>query len=149
MALEETINNDLKAAMMAKDAAAMRALRAVKAALLLAKTEKGGTGEVTAEKEVQILTKLVKQRRESIDIFEKQNREDLATTEKEEVAVIEKYMPSMMSDEEITAVIQKAITTTGATTQREMGKVMGAVSKELAGKADNKKVSEIVKSLLV
>jgi uncharacterized protein YqeY len=104
---------------------------------------------VTAEKEVQILTKLVKQRRESIDIFEKQNREDLATTEKEEVAVIEKYMPSMMSDEEITAVIQKAITTTGATTQREMGKVMGAVSKELAGKADNKKVSEIVKSLLV
>lgn len=149
MALEETINNDLKAAMMAKDAAAMRALRAVKAALLLAKTEKGGTGEVTAEKEVQILTKLVKQRKESIDIFEKQNREDLATTEKEEVAVIEKYMPSMMSDEEITAVIQKAIAATGATTQREMGKVMGAVSKELAGKADNKKVSEIVKSLLV
>ncbi|MCW3125404.1 MAG: GatB/YqeY protein [Bacteroidetes bacterium] len=149
MALEEKINGDLKAAMMAKDQGAMRALRGIKAAILLAKTEKGGTGEVSEEKEIQILTKMLKQRKESIEIFEKQGRADLATTEKEEVAVLEKYMPSMMSDEDIKAIIQKVIAATGATTQKEMGKVMGAASKELAGKADNKKVSEIVKSLLV
>jgi uncharacterized protein YqeY len=148
MTLEETINNDIKAAMMAKDQAALRGLRAIKAAILLAKTEKGGTGEVSAEKEVQILTKMIKQRKESIEIYEKENRADLATTEKEEVAVIEKYMPAMMSDEDIKAAIQKIITETGATSQKEMGKVMGAASKALAGKADNKKVSEIVKSLL-
>lgn len=148
MALEETINNDLKKAMLAKDQAGIRGLRAIKAAILLAKTEKGGTGEVSEEKEIQILTKMLKQRKESIEVFEKQGRADLATTEQEEVAVIEKYMPAMMSDEEIRAVVQKVIAATGATSQKEMGKVMGAASKELAGKADNKKVSEIVKSLL-
>jgi uncharacterized protein YqeY len=149
MTLEEQINNDIKTAMLAKDQAALRGLRAIKASLLLAKTEKGSTGEVTKEKEVQILTKMIKQRRESIEIYEKENRADLAVTEKEEVAVIEKYMPAMMSDEEIKAEIQKIIAETGATSQKEMGKVMGAASKALAGKADNKKVSEIVKSLLV
>ncbi len=148
MALEETINNDLKKAMLAKDQAGIRGLRAIKAAILLAKTEKGGTGEVSEEKEMQILTKMLKQRKESIEVFEKQGRADLATTEHEEVAVIEKYMPAMMSDDEIRAVVQKVIAATGATSQKEMGKVMGAASKELAGKADNKKVSEIVKSLL-
>ena len=148
MTLEETINTDIKAAMMAKDQAALRALRGIKAAILLAKTEKDGTGEVTAEREIAILTKMLKQRKESIEIFEKQNRADLATTEQEEVAVIEKYMPAMMSDEDITAAIKKVIADTGATTQKEMGKVMGAVSKLLAGKADNKKVSDIVKNLL-
>ena len=149
MTLEEQVNNDIKTAMLAKDKAGLRGLRAIKSAILLAKTEKGGTGEVTAEKEVQILTKMVKQRKESIEIFEQQNRPDLAVTEKEEVAVIEKYMPAMMSDDDIKAEIQKIITETGATSQKEMGKVMGAASKALAGKADNKKVSEIVKSLLV
>ena len=149
MTLEETINADLKTAMLAKDQGAVRALRGIKAAIMLAKTEKGGTGEVSTDKEMQILTKMLKQRKESIEIFEKQDRADLATTEKEEVAVIEKYMPAMMSDDDIRAVIQKVIAETGATTQREMGRVMGAASKELAGKADNKKVSEIVKSLLV
>ncbi len=149
MTLEEQVNNDIKTAMLAKDQAGLRGLRAIKSAILLAKTEKGGTGEVTAEKEVQILTKMVKQRKESIEIFEQQNRPDLAVTEKEEVAVIEKYMPAMMSDDDIKAEIQKIITETGATSQKEMGKVMGAASKALAGKADNKKVSEIVKSLLV
>ncbi len=148
MTLEETINNDLKAAMMAKDHGAMRALRGIKSAIMLAKTEKDGTGEVSPEREVQILTKMLKQRKESIDIFEKQNRPDLAATEKEEVAVIEKYMPAMMSDAEVTEVIKKIIAETGATTQKEMGKVMGAATKTLAGKADSKKVSEIVKSLL-
>ncbi len=148
MALEETINNDLKKAMLAKDQAGIRGLRAIKAAILLAKTEKGGTGEVSEEKEMQILTKMLKQRKESIEVFEKQGRADLATTEHEEVAVIERYMPAMMSDDEIRAVVEKVIAATGATSQKEMGKVMGAASKELAGKADNKKVSEIVKSLL-
>lgn len=148
MALEETINNDIKAAMMAKDQAALRGLRAIKAAILLAKTEKGSTGELSEEKEVQILTKMLKQRRESIEIYEKENRADLATAEKEEVKVIEKYLPEMMSDEEIKAAILKIMAETGAGTQKEMGKVMGAASKALAGKADNKKVSEIVKSLL-
>lgn len=148
MALEETINNDLKKAMLAKDPAGIRGLRAIKAAILLAKTEKGGTGEVSEEKEMQILTKMLKQRKESIEVFEKQGRADLATTEHEEVAVIERYMPAMMSDDEIRAVVEKVIAATGATSQKEMGKVMGAASKELAGKADNKKVSEIVKSLL-
>jgi len=148
MALEEQINNDIKTAMLAKDHAALRGLRAIKASLLLAKTEKGGNGEVTPEKEVQILTKMIKQRKESIEIYEKENRADLAVTEKEEVAVIEKYMPAMMGDDEIKAAIQKIISETGATSQKEMGKVMGAASKALAGKADNKKVSEIVKSLL-
>ncbi len=148
MTLEEQINNDIKTAMLAKDQAALRGLRAIKAAILLAKTEKGSTGEMTQEKELQILSKLLKQRKESIEIYERENRADLAVTEKEEVAIIEKYMPAMMNDEDIKAAIQKIIAETGATSQKEMGKVMGAASKALAGKADNKKVSEIVKSLL-
>ena len=148
MTLEEQINNDIKTAMLAKDQAALRSLRGIKAAILVVKTEKGGTGEVSQEKEVQILTKMVKQRKESIEIFEKENRADLAVTEKEEVAVIEKYMPAMMSDDEVKSAIEKIIAETGASSQKEMGKVMGAASKALAGKADNKKVSEIVKSLL-
>ena len=148
MTLEEQVNNDIKTAMLAKDQAALRGLRAIKAAILLAKTEKGGTGEVSSEKEVQILTKMIKQRKESIEIYEKENRGDLTVTEKEEIAVIEKYMPAMMSDEDVKAAIEKIIAETGATSQKEMGKVMGAASKALAGKADNKKVSEIVKSLL-
>lgn len=148
MTLEEQINTDIKTAMLAKDQAALRALRGIKASLLLAKTEKGGSGEVSLEKEIQILTKMVKQRKESIEIYEKENRPDLAVTEKEEVAVIEKYMPAMMSDDDIKEAISKIIKETGATSQKEMGKVMGAASKALAGKADNKKVSEIVKGLL-
>ena len=148
MTLEEQVNNDIKTAMLAKDQAALRGLRAIKAAILLAKTEKGGTGEVSSEKEVQILTKMIKQRKESIEIYERENRGDLTVTEKEEIAVIEKYMPAMMSDEDVKAAIEKIIAETGATSQKEMGKVMGAASKALAGKADNKKVSEIVKSLL-
>jgi hypothetical protein len=148
MTLEEQVNNDIKTAMLAKDQAALRGLRAIKAAILLAKTEKGGTGEVSSEKEVQILTKMIKQRKESIEIYERENRADLTVTEKEEIAVIEKYMPAMMSDEDVKAAIEKIIAETGATSQKEMGKVMGAASKALAGKADNKKVSEIVKSLL-
>jgi uncharacterized protein YqeY len=149
MSLEEKINADLKTAMLAKDEIGLRGLRAIKSAILLAKTEKGSTGVITAEKEVQMLQKLVKQRRDSITEFEKANRQDLITKEKDEVAVIEKYLPTMMSEDDVREVIKKIMAETGATTQKEMGKVMGAASKQLAGKADNKLVADIVKSLLV
>ena len=149
MSLEEKINGDLKTAMMAKDEVGLRGLRAIKSAILIAKTEKGSTGEITPEKEVQMLQKLVKQRRDSITEFEKANSQDLITKEKDEVAVIEKYLPAMMSEDDVRAIIQKIIADTGASTQKEMGKVMGAASKQLAGKADNKLVADIVKSLLV
>jgi uncharacterized protein len=148
MSLEEKINADLKTAMLAKDEVGLRGLRAIKSAILLAKTEKGATGVLATEKEVQMLQKLVKQRRDSITEFEKANRQDLITKEKDEVAVIEKYLPAMMSEDEVREVVKKVIAETGATTQKEMGKVMGAASKQLAGKADNKLVADVVKSLL-
>jgi uncharacterized protein YqeY len=148
MTLEETINNDLKTAMMAKAEATVRGLRAIKSAIILAKTEKGANGMIAPEKEVQMLQKLVKQRRDSITEFEKGNRQDLIAKEQEEIAVIEKYLPAMMGEDEIREIVKKAIAETGATTQKEMGKVMGIISKQLAGKADNKLVADIVKSLL-
>jgi uncharacterized protein YqeY len=148
MSLEEKINSDLKAAMMAKDEAGLRGIRAIKAAILLAKTEKGATGVLTEEKETAILQKMVKQRKESIEIFEKENRAELAAKEKEEVAVIEKYLPAMLGEDEVRAGIQKIIADLGVTSQKEMGKVMGAASKAFAGKADNKMVADIVKALL-
>jgi len=148
MTLEERINADLKTAMLAKDEAGLRGIRAIKSAILLAKTEKGSDGTISPEREVQMLQKLVKQRRDSITEFEKANRQDLIAKEQEEVNVIEKYLPAMMSEEEVREVVKAAIATTGATTQKEMGKVMGIVSKQLAGKADNKLVADIIKSLL-
>lgn len=148
MTLEERINADLKTAMLAKDEVGLRGIRAIKSAILLAKTEKGSDGTISPEREVQMLQKLVKQRRDSITEFEKANRQDLIAKEQEEVNVIEKYLPAMMSEEEVREVVKAAIATTGATTQKEMGKVMGIVSKQLAGKADNKLVADIIKSLL-
>ena len=127
MSLEEQINADLKAAMLSKNEAALRALRAVKSAILLAKTSGGSAGSISADEEMKLLQKLVKQRKESVEIYEKQGREDLASTEKEEIAII---------------------TAVGATSAAETGKVMGAASKAFAGKADNKIVSAIVKELL-
>ncbi len=148
MTLEETINNDLKAAMLAKDEVRLRGVRAIKSAIIIAKTEKGANGVISPEKEVQMLQKLVKQRRDSITEFEKANRTDLIQKEQEEVAVIEKYLPAMMSEDEVREVVKQAIASTGATTQKEMGKVIGVVSKQLAGKADNKMIADTVKSLL-
>ena len=148
MTLEEKINTDLKTAMLARQEATVRGLRAIKSAIIIAKTEKGANGIVSPEKELQILQKMVKQRKDSITEFEKANRTDLIVKEQEEVAVIEKYLPPMMSEEEVRAAVQKAIADTGAISQKEMGKVMGVVSKQLAGKADNKLVADIVKSLL-
>ncbi len=148
MSLEETINAAIKTAMLAKDAVRLRGLRAIKAAIQLASTEKGAAESITEEREIQILTKLVKQRKESIDIFETQNRADLAATEKEEVAVIEEFLPAKMSDNEVISVIQNLIVDSGASSSKDMGKVIGAANKILAGKADGRFIADTVKSLL-
>lgn len=147
MSLEQNIMTDLKAAMLAKDEAALRGLRAIKSAILLAKTS-GGSGELSGEDEIKLLQKLVKQRKESVDIYNQQNRADLAKGEMDEIAVIEKFLPKMMSEDEIKSVVQGIIASTGATSAADLGKVMGAATKQLAGKADNKIVASIVKQLL-
>ena len=147
MALEQNIMVELKAAMLAKDEAKLRALRAIKAAIIILKTSEAGK-EITEEDEMKMLQKLVKQRKESIDIYNKQGREDLAKTEQEEVAVIELFLPQMMSEDEIRVALKDIITSVGATSAAEMGKVMGAANKAFAGKADNKIVSVLVKEML-
>lgn len=148
MSLEQKIMTDLKAAMLAKDEAALRSLRAVKAAILLAKTSEGSGGELKEEDEIKLLQKLVKQRKDSLEIFQQQNRADLAKKEEEEIAVIEKFLPKQMSPDEIKAELAKIIAATGASSPADMGKVMGAAIKQLAGKADGKTISALVKELL-
>ena len=148
MNLEQKIMAELKTAMLAKDEAALRSLRAVKAAILLAKTSEGAGGELKAEDEIKLLQKLVKQRRDSLEIFEQQKREDLAKKEKEEIAVIEKFLPQQLSPEEIKGELVKIIADTGASSPADMGKVMGAATKQLAGRADGKTISALVKELL-
>jgi uncharacterized protein len=147
MTLEEKIMNDLKEAMKAQDKAALRGIRAVKAAILLAKTDGSGQA-INEEKEIQILQKLVKQRRESLEIYEKENRAELAQVEREEISIIERYLPQQMSAEELTAALKEIIAETGATSVKDLGKVMGVASKKFAGKADGKAISETVKQLL-
>jgi uncharacterized protein YqeY len=148
MSLEQNIMTELKAAMLAKDEAALRSLRAVKAAILLAKTSEGSGGELKEEDEVKLLQKLVKSRKDSLEIFQQQNRPDLAKKEEEEIAIIGKFLPAQMSADELKGVIQKIIVDTGASTPADMGKVMGAATKQLAGKADGKTISALVKELL-
>lgn len=148
MSLTTQIDQDIKQAMLAKDADKLRGLRAIKAALLLARTEKGAAEEVSAEGEIKVLQKLAKQRKESADIYKAQNREDLYTIEMDELQVIESYLPKQMSREEIEAYLKDLITRIGAASVKDMGKVMGAANKELAGKADGKTISEVVKGLL-
>jgi uncharacterized protein len=148
MELEKLINDDIKNAMLARDPEKLEALRAIKAALLLEKTKEGTTGEIPESVELTLLQKLVKQRRESADIYAAANREDLAKIECFEASIIEKYLPQQMGEEELTEKIRQIIVQTQATSIKDMGKVMGAASKELAGKADNKMVSEIVKKIL-
>ena len=147
MSLEEKINADLKTAMLAKDEAAVRGLRAVKSAIIVAKTSGAGT-TISSDDELKILQKLVKQRKESLDIYIGQQREDLAKTEREEIAIIEKYLPAQMDEAEIRSELMKIIADLGANSPQAMGKVMGAASKHFAGKADNKVVSQLVKELL-
>jgi uncharacterized protein len=147
MNLETRIMEDLKTAMREKNQAALRGIRSIKAELLKAKTD--GTGrEMDEMREIQIVQKMIKQRKESAEIFQKQNREDLAGPELEEIAVIEKYLPQMMTADEITAVIKVIMAEVGASSAKDMGKVMGVATKQLAGKADGKLVSETVKGLL-
>ena len=148
MSLELTINENLKKAMLAKDEKGLRALRAIKAAILLAKTAEGAGESLSEDAEMKILQKLVKQRRDSIDIFEQQNRSDLAQKEKEEVEVIEQYLPKQLDPAELKTIIAGIISQLGVTNISGLGQVMGVASKQLAGKADGKAISAIVKELL-
>jgi uncharacterized protein len=148
MSLEQKIMGDLKAAMLAKDEAALRSLRAIKAAILLAKTAEGSAGEISEDDEIKLLQKMVKQRKDSLEIFTQQNRPELAKKEEEEIAVIEKFLPKQMSADEIKAELEKIIASTGAASPADMGKVMGLATKQLAGKADGKTISALVKELL-
>lgn len=147
MSLEKRIMTDLKEAMKAKDQAALRSIRAIKAAILLTKTDGSGK-ELDEAGEIKLIQKLVKQRQDSLDIYVKQGREDLAVTEREEIAVLQNYLPEQMSDEDLTAYLQDLIAKTGANSMKDMGKVMGMASQGLAGKADGKTISAKVKELL-
>ncbi len=148
MSLQEQVMTEMKAAMKAKDTVALESLRAIKSAILLAKTDKGGGGALTEEDEVKIVQKLVKQRKDSAAIFTEQGREDLAAPELEQVAVIEKFLPEQLTESEIEKVVVQTIDSVGASGMQDMGKVMGIVSKELAGQADGKTISNIVKAKL-
>lgn len=148
MSLEITINADIKAAMLAREKQKLEALRAVKAALLLAKTEKGGETGISEETEIAILQKLVKQRNDSYEIYKKQGRDDMAGEELFQLEIIKKYLPEALSEEDVVKIVRSIIENTGAASMKDMGKVMGIATKELAGKADNKQVAEIIKKLL-
>ena len=148
MNLEQKIMAELKTAMLSKDEKAVRSLRAIKAAIILAKTSEGAGGEIKEEDEIKLLQKLVKQRKDSLEIFQQQNRSDLAQKEKEEIEVIEKFLPKQLSPEELKEAVAKIIAETGASSAADLGKVMGAATKQLAGKADGKTISALVKELL-
>tara|TARA_B100000768_G_C11265417_1_gene370837 strand:+ start:1650 stop:2099 length:450 start_codon:yes stop_codon:yes gene_type:complete len=149
MSLQKEVMDQMKVAMKAKDTVALQALRAVKSAFLLAKTETGIQAELTDEQEIKIIQKQVKQRKDSAAIFIKQNRQDLADPELAELAILEQFLPEALSTEEIEKVVLETITQVGATGMKDMGKVMGLVSKRLAGQADGKIISGIVKKNLV
>lgn len=148
MSLEEKVMAEMKDAMKSKDEPTLRSLRAIKAEIIKAKTDPGAGGVVSAEMELKLLQKLVKSRRDSLEIYQQQNRADLAKKEEEEIAVIEKFLPKQLSEEEIRAKVQAVIAETGAAGAQDMGKVMGIVTKQLAGQADGKVISAIVKELL-
>lgn len=148
MSLEQKIMPELKAAMLAKDEKAMRSLRAIKAAIIVAKTAEGAGGILKEEDEIKLLQKLIKQRKDALDIFVAQSRNDLATKEREEIEVIEKFLPKQLSPEELKEEIKKIIAESGASSPAEMGKVIGVANKQLAGRADGKTISTTVKELL-
>ena len=148
MRLEQKVTVDLKTAMLARDEKSLRSLRAIKAAILNLKTSEGFSGEIKEDDEIKLLQKLVKQRKESLDIYEKQSRNDLAEIEREEIEVIEKFLPKQLREEELKEVIGSIIKETGATSQADMGKVMGMANKQLGGKADGKTIAAIVKEIL-
>ena len=147
MSLENRVNENLKNAMKAKDQGALRSLRAIKSAILLANTD--GSGQKLDEaREIKLLQKLVKQRRDSLDIYEKQNREDLASVEREEIEIITKYLPEQISEDDLKNMVSEIIHQVGASSMKDMGKVMGMANQKLAGKADGKTISAIVRVLL-
>ncbi|AWO01223.1 glutamyl-tRNA amidotransferase [Chitinophaga alhagiae] len=148
MSLEQNINGAIKTAMLAKAEAELRALRAIKAAVLLAKTAEGSTGELSEAEELKLLQKLAKQRKDSLEIFRQQNRPDLAQKEEEELVVIERYLPRQMDEATLRSELTAIVAAVGATSPADMGKVMGAATKQLAGKADGKMIAALVKELL-
>jgi len=148
MALEQKVMGELKTAMLAKDEGALRGLRAIKAAIILAKTSEGAGGELKEEDETKLLQKLVKQRKDSLEIFQQQGRADLAKKEEEEIAVIEKFLPKQLDEASLKAALTKIIAETGASSPADIGKVMGAATKQLAGQADGKAISAAAKELL-
>lgn len=148
MSLRATIDIDIKKAMLAKNKEELEALRSIKSMILLAETEKGGSGDISADAENKILMKAAKQRKESAEIFQKENRTDLAEREIFQLNIINRYLPEQLNPEEVKSAIQKIIDETGAKGPQDMGKVMGVATKSLAGKADGKQISEIVKQLL-
>ena len=148
MNLEQQIMAEMKEAMKSKNEAALRGLRAIKAEIIKAKTEPGAGGEINAEKEISMLQKMMKQRKDSLDIYQQQNRTDLAQKEQEEMVIIEKFLPKQMSEDELRAELKQIITETGASSPADMGKVMGVATKKFAGKADGKTISAMVKELL-
>ena len=148
MPLEQRIMVELKTAMLAKDEKALRSLRAIKAAIIIAKTAEGAGGEIKEEEEIKLLQKLVKQRKDSLEIFQQQNRADLAIKEQEEIAIIEIFLPKQLTAEELKSVVEKIIAQTGASSPADMGKVMGVASKALAGIAEGKAISTMVKEIL-
>lgn len=148
MSLEQNVMTELKAAMLARDEAALRSLRAIKAAILLAKTAEGASGELKEDEEIKLLQKLVKQRKDSLEIFQQQKRADLAQKEQEEIVIIEKFLPQQLSSEELKQALTTIIADIGATSPADLGKVMGIASKQFAGKADGKTISALVKELL-
>lgn len=148
MALKQHIENEIKSAMLARDKTRLSALRAIKSLILLEETKGGAKAEITQDDEMRLLTKAAKQRKDSADIYHQQGRNDLFEVEIAELKIIQEFLPAALSDEELTVAIQAIITDTGASTAKDMGKVMGVASKQLAGKADGKAISEKVKSLL-
>jgi uncharacterized protein YqeY len=148
MSLEQKVMAELKTAMLAKNEAALRSLRAIKASIILAKTAEGAGGNIKEEDEVKLLQKLIKQRKDSLEIYQAQQRADLAAKEEEEIIIIEKFLPKQMSPDELRTVLQKIINDTGAASPADLGKVMGVASKQLSGKADGKTISTLVKELL-
>lgn len=148
MSLEQQIMAEMKEAMKSKNESALRSLRAIKAEIIKAKTEPGASGEINEETEQKFLQKMMKQRKDSLEIFEKQDRQDLAIKEKEEMAIIERFLPKQLTADEIKDAVVEIIKETGASSGADMGKVMGLASKQLSGKADGKTISTIVKGLL-
>lgn len=148
MSLKQQIDSDIKQAMLAKNKDELKALRSIKSMILLAETDKGSVGELSSDAEMKLLAKAVKQRKDSAAIYQEQGRKDLYKVEIEEAEIIERYLPKQLTEEELKAELEKIIAQVGASGPQDMGKVMGAATKALAGKADGKAISTMVKTLL-